>query len=254
MTEFVVFLIETATRRLKETLMSVSNASVTIVAKGCVTTPTTYDKERGCLPCVICNYPENSCLLFSRKYWMLWVSHGNTFVTKYIARKRFSSSQAVVYFGSFLALFGGISLLSLMQLLLILAGAFVSLKKADNENAEIPSLETRNVFHVLTDKLYHVKKDISEYVKMSSISGVRNLAGSFREKIFWLAIISTAAAMCVHFVRDSFAIFNQKEVFLEYDYKTWSVNEVLLTQLKFLMILSEFCCRLLFQELFFVLS
>lgn len=120
---------------------------------------------------------------------------------------------------------GGMSVFSIVQLLSCLLRVLIPL----NNNSEIkviPSLGTRNVFHALSDKLYHLKKDFIDFVRMSSIHGVRNLTGSFRENIFWLAVISVATVSCVHFVGDLFKGSSLNEVVIELDDEVWSVDEV----------------------------
>lgn len=149
------------------------------------------------------------------------------YMTESVIEKVFGFSQALSYLGAFLALFSGISVFTFVHLLLRFSCFLIPAKKSI-ENRAIPDLETRGyrLFHSLSDKLYHLKKDLKDFVRLSSIQGVRHVAGDARESFFWLAILAVATGSCVHFVRDLFQKFNQNEVAIEFDSKTSSVHEV----------------------------
>lgn len=123
-----------------------------------------------------------------------------------------------------MALTGGVSVLSLMELLLTFLRALLRLKS--NSTKEVSNIEPKNVFFVFSGNLYHLKNDFKDFIKMSSIHGVHNLMGSFKEKLFWLTIISISTASCVHFIRELIEAFPQGQVGLELDDKLWNVNEV----------------------------
>lgn len=158
----------------------------------------------------------------------MWVFHFQYYVVTSVAKKAFGIFKVVSYLGSFLALAGGISVFSFARLLLNLLHSMIPSKKNVNEIGEIPTLETRNVFHELADRLYHLKMDVTDFITMSSIHCIRNLTGSFKAKIFWLLTISVATTACVHFVSDSFKLFPQNRISYELDDKEWNVNEVFL--------------------------
>lgn len=120
---------------------------------------------------------------------------------------------------------GGISVFSLVQLLLSGMRILIPLNNNTGSKA-IPTLRSRNLFHILSDKLYHLKKDCADFIRMSSIHGVRNFTESFRENVFWFSVISVATAIWVHFVRDLFEGSPLTEVGVELDHKMWSVDEV----------------------------
>lgn len=156
------------------------------------------------------------------------VVHRYLFIIETVSKKVFGMFEAVSYLGSFLALAGGISVLSLLQLLLDFLRLVIPSKISDTEFRGIPALTTRNKFHVLSEKLNHLKKHATEYAGMSSIHGIRNITEGFRKKIFWLAVISVATASCVHFVRNLFDASYQNEVIMEFDDQVWSTDEVCL--------------------------
>lgn len=149
-------------------------------------------------------------------------------------KKAFGWSQTVCYLGSFLVFSAGISTFSLIQVFLNFLKLLVPPKNHRNAIPEIRNLGTKNTFHVLSEKLYHLKKDLADFIKMSSIHGVRNLAGGVGEKIFWLASIAVTSTVLAHCVSDLLEIFPQNTVIFEYDDKLYNVNEVF--QLLFLII------------------
>lgn len=136
----------------------------------------------------------------------------------------FGVVQAISYLGSFLALASGVSLLLLLQFLL----DFVP-DPSWNTNSklrEIPTIKTRTSLHVVSEKLGHLVEHVRDFIKMSSIHGVRNLSGDLRKKIVWLAFISAATWGSAHFVYKTVKDFSENAVITELADRTWSVNEV----------------------------
>lgn len=113
-----------------------------------------------------------------------------------------------------------------MQLLLNFLRLLKASKKKVAVTREIPSLKTRTVLNTLADKMYHLKKDFTEFVKMSSIHGVRNLNGNSKEKIFWLSVISVASATFIRVTSAYYEAITQNQLFVQYDPEPWSTNEV----------------------------
>lgn len=90
----------------------------------------------------------------------------------------------------------------------------------------IPNVLSENYFHVLSGKLYHLKKDMNDFIRISSIHGIRNLQGGFKEKIFWLAAIVAATASFVYYSRYFFEALSQNEVAMQFDSEPWNSEEV----------------------------
>lgn len=157
---------------------------------------------------------------------IMWVNHAWRFVSIRFIRKDFGLSEALSFLGSFLALAGGISLLSMAQFLLNILRFLITLRLLRRKTLEIPDLRTFNVFGTISDKLYHLKNDLSDFVKMSSIHGVRNLSGSLKEKIVWSIIIFLATWSCVRYVQLAFVTFPLNEAKTEFDQKIYDISEV----------------------------
>lgn len=153
------------------------------------------------------------------------VAHRHLFILGTESKKAFETSQAISYLGSFLALAGGISVLSLMQLLLDFLRLVIPLRDTDieiREIREIPTLATKTKFHILSKKLTHLRKHAANYARISTVHGFSNMNGGFRKKIFWLAVVTVATASCVYFTRN----LSHNEVIIEFDDEVWSVDEV----------------------------
>lgn len=142
-----------------------------------------------------------------------------------IRKEAFGVLEAVSSFGSLLAFFGGISFVSMVQLA---AEAFHWLMRrmrfgnsAKNVAHKIPEITTK-----FSSMLRQLKKDLGDFVKMSSIHGVRNLSRGFGSKIFWSTVITIATSACIFFVRELFDTFDQNRISIRIDSKTWSSSEV----------------------------
>lgn len=164
-----------------------------------------------------------------RKFGIIWIMHLNYYLVVKVLKRVFGASQAIMYIGNILLLAGGISLLSLVQLLLDFLRFLILSKKSEKNIREIPSLATHSRFHIWTEKVYHLKKDLVEFLKLSSIHGLHKLTGGVREKILWFLIISVAVAACCQSVLGLFRKNPQNQVGLELDDQTWSATEVMPT-------------------------
>lgn len=153
--------------------------------------------------------------------------HQDFSIRTFIVKKVLRFSQAVSYLGGFLAFTFGMSSFSFVQLLTSFFCILIPFKCKRTKATGIPTLGTKNRFHLLTEKLYHLNKDLKDFVKMSSIHGVRNLTGSFRKKVFWLSVIAVATASYVHFVRELLDVSPVNELSMEFDDEMWNVNDVI---------------------------
>lgn len=141
-------------------------------------------------------------------------------------KKKFGILDGIGYVGGLLALMSGISLVSIIQLIWNFLGFFTAWRKNDkNETTTIPRA-TDSRFRCFTIKLYHLKKDLKDFIKMSSVHGMRNLTGSVGQKFFWLITISGSTAACVLFAQDLFKNFNQNQVTIEIEESSLSAHEV----------------------------
>lgn len=138
----------------------------------------------------------------------------------------FGWSLKISYLGSFLVFSGGISLISIVQILLNILKIMIRSEKNRNMMPKIRKIGTKNVFDVLSEKMYHLRKDLTDFVKMSSIHGVHKLTGNFMKKIFWLAAIAVASIGVSHYLRNLFEIIPRNTVSYDLDDKMRSVNEV----------------------------
>lgn len=156
----------------------------------------------------------------------LWVVHRKLFINKLVISEAFGNFQAIIYLGSFMALASGISILKIVQFFADLLDYFKPPRDSATEIEERTNFESSSFFQVLSEKLDHLREHFKAFVKMSSIHGLRNLAGSFREKIFWIVVISAATWSCAHFLRSSFEAFKADQLSLEFDERPWNINEV----------------------------
>lgn len=99
-------------------------------------------------------------------------------------------------------------------------------RAGDNSSAENLTQNIPMIFTKFSTKLHHLKKDLSDFIKMSSIHGVNNLSRGFEAKIFWSAVIVVAASACVVFVRQLSNFHDQNQVFMRIEDKIWSDTEV----------------------------
>lgn len=162
---------------------------------------------------------------FSSENVFFGVAHRHLFILGTESKKVFGTSQAISYLGSFLALAGGISVLSLLQLLLDLLRLIIPLRDTDTEIRkirEIPTIATKTKFHILSEKLTHLRKHAADYARISNVHGFSNMTGGFRKKIFWLMVLTVATASCIYFTRN----LSQNEVIIELDDGVWSVDKV----------------------------
>lgn len=125
-----------------------------------------------------------------------------------------------------MALVSGVSVISVIQLVSNSFCFFISWFKNDKNISNIPRAEMQNRFACFTFKLYHLRKDLQDFVRMSSIHGVRQLKGTKGKKFFWLTVISVSTAVCVYFVRELLEAFPQNRVVIEIVERSPSENEV----------------------------
>lgn len=149
-----------------------------------------------------------------------------------IRKKTFGFLDAFTNIGGLLALFGGISVISLIQLLVNVCQCVVAWRRrGGNATTDEPSHRIPNIFTNFSSKLHHLRKDLKDFIGMTSIHGVRNLSKSFGAKIFWSAVIVAATSACVFVTQEWFGFFDRNRVFIEIDERTWSDNEVFVTSL-----------------------
>lgn len=149
-----------------------------------------------------------------------------------IRKKAFGFLDAFTNIGGLLALFGGISVISMIQLLVnVCQCVYAWRRRGGNATTEEPSGRIPSLFTNFSRKLHHLKKDLKDFIGMTSIHGVRNLSKSFGGRIFWSAVIVAATSGCVIIIQEWFDIFDRNRVFIEIDEKTWSDNEVFVRSL-----------------------
>lgn len=134
----------------------------------------------------------------------------------------FGILDGIKFVGGLMALVSGISVISVIQLV---SNSFCWFKN-DKNTSSIPRAEMQNRFACFTFKLYHLRKDLQDFVRMSSIHGVRQLKGTKGKKFFWLTVISVLTAVCVYFVRELLEAFPQNRVVIEIVERSPSENEV----------------------------
>lgn len=144
-----------------------------------------------------------------------------------IKKKAFGVIDAVTDFGGLLVLFSGTSIISMIQLLVNILHSVITWRKngdnalAKNKNSNIPRIFTK-----FSSKLRHLKRDVKDFIKMSSIHGVSNFSRGFTSKIFWSAVIVLAASTFVTFVHELSNGLDGNRVFMRVDDKIWTDNEV----------------------------
>lgn len=164
---------------------------------------------------------------FSRNVGYLWVFHQWSRSVGVMAIKdAFSWSLRISYLGSFLVFSGGISMISIVQILLNILKTMIRSEKNRNTMPKIRKIGTKNVFDVLSEKMYHLRTDLTDFVKMSSIHGVHKLTGGVKVKIFWLIAIAVASMGFSHHLRNLFEIIPRNTVSYDLDDEMRSVNEV----------------------------
>lgn len=162
----------------------------------------------------------------------MWTQYEHLHIYPMIRKEAFGLLEAVASLGSMLAFFGGLSIVSIIQLT---ANAYLWLMKKmlvvespDNVRRDIPGLFTK-----FSSMMRQLKKDFGDFIQMSSIHGVRNLSSSFGSKIFWSAVITTATSACIFFVLRLLETFDQNLVSIQIDGETLSSKEVRETNLIF---------------------
>lgn len=144
-----------------------------------------------------------------------------------IKRRTVGFIYAITNLGGLLMLFSGISIISMIQLLVNVLHFLISWKKKGIRN----SVETRShniprIFTKFSTRFHHLKRDVKDFIRMSSIHGVNNLSKGFGSKVFWSAVIVLAASTFVTFVRDLSKGFDQNRIFIRTDDEMWTDKEV----------------------------
>lgn len=150
-------------------------------------------------------------------------------VQPYIRKKKYGLLQAFEHVGGVMALVCGVSVIFVVQLIWNLLSLMTALvKQESNDTSAIPQIETRDESNFFKRKLHRFKKDLVDFLKMSSIHGCHNLSGGFLTKVFWFVVISVAAAACAYFVSDFVSTIDVNQINVELDETASSSFEVFL--------------------------
>lgn len=162
--------------------------------------------------------------------------------------KQLRYKDFVATFGCLLMLAGGISLISLVELLLTLVRC---LKPCDNQNNKLEEICKHSRFQVDSSQFYHMTRDVADFLKMTSIHGVHYLTRSSEKKVLWSLFIVTAASLGVHFVYDSIKNQLKDPVFLEISDQIWNARDVIIALWPFSAYLSTISFQVPFPSVTF---
>lgn len=145
-------------------------------------------------------------------------------------------SDFVANFGCLMMFAGGISLISLIELLLVIVQC---LKTCDSHTGGTQATCKCHRFNVDSSRFHHLTRDLIDFLKMSSIHGVHYLTKTTEKKVFWSIVIVISASLGVHYVGDLMETLSNDPVVLEISDKVWNVRDVIKLKLFFVILFSQ---------------
>lgn len=142
--------------------------------------------------------------------------------------KQLAFNDFVATSGCLLMFAGGVSMISLIELLLSLVRC---LKICNSDSIKLEGICNLRL-KMKGSRFYHLTKDVVDFLNMSSIHGVQYLLRSSAQKVLWSVCIVTSAALGVHFVNDSIRSLKKDPVALEVSDNVWNARDVIKFPLK----------------------
>lgn len=165
---------------------------------------------------------EHANFHFEFRYSILMVTFsGNNF---FPFLKKQDNPYFVANFGCLLMFAGGISVISLIELLLLLVQC---LKTCNGAIGRIQAIFNCPRCNVDSSQFHHLARDLIDFLKMTSIHGVHYLTKTTEKKVFWSIVIVISASLGVYYVRDLIKTFSNDPVVLEISDKVWNVRDVI---------------------------
>lgn len=114
-------------------------------------------------------------------------------------------------------------MISLIEISLLLVQC---LKTCDSHNGKIQTIFNCHRFNVDSSRFHHLARDLTDFLKKTSIHGVRYLTKTPEKKVVWSIVIVISASLGILYVSDLMKNSSNDPVALEISDKIWNVRNV----------------------------